>query len=109
MSLSHRRVAFALLLPCSALAQHVPVVADPGTPQVAWSTFDGLSPSAVWQRVNTLDYWAIPRVAPVGFYATVDATSAAALRTTLHAVIAGHRIFDYSNGSTPSAGVATHV
>lgn len=90
----------------TALIPQVGIVADPAAEQVSLDSFNGLTPTQIWNELDQLDYWAIPLAPPEGYYHSVDLTTAASLRTTLHEIIDDHTVFDYTHGSIP--GQANH-
>jgi hypothetical protein len=82
----------------AALGQSPGVPADRSVGVVPLASFAGLSPPQIWRRIDELEFWAIPRDPPAGFYATIDASSPAALRSRLHALIKDHCVFPYGQG-----------
>jgi endonuclease I len=77
------------------------VAADTSVGTVPLSTFEGLSAPEIWQEIDGLPFWAIPREPPSGYYSSADTASAGTLRTTLHAIIDNHQIFRYTHRSKP--------
>jgi len=77
------------------------VTADPLIGALAYSQFDSLAPNQVWLLIDQAEYWAIPRDPPPNYYASVQTSSASALRSILHDLIDEHKNYKYSTIDTP--------
>ena len=80
------------------------VSADPNVSESGYTTFEALSPPELWEVLDGIAFWSVPREAPDGHYDAVDATSSEALRATLHELVSGHRVFPYTDPTRPSDG-----
>ncbi|MEE8170864.1 MAG: endonuclease [Phycisphaerae bacterium] len=83
------------------------ISADTSVGMVTYSEFESLSFPEIWQHVNGLPFWAIPRDPPSDYYASANSSSAGTLRSTLHAIIDDHEIFKYTHPSRP--GQSNHI
>jgi len=77
------------------------VSADPSVDPVSLSSFEGLTPPEIWEEIENLPFWAIPRECPHDYYESADITSGGALRDSLHSIIDDHTVYRYSHPSEP--------
>ena len=80
----------------------VGVNADSSEEYIPLSSFNGLSASQIWHRIDGLPYWAIPLDPPEDYYLDVDPTNRQTIRVSLHETIEDHRIFSYTHNTTPN-------
>jgi len=93
--------AVAALLAAPAVAASPGVQADPAVSQVSYAEFQGLVAEEVRGSLDALDFWAVPRHAPAGYYDDVQLVTVEALRRSLHDLIDGHAVHPYSTSTVP--------
>ena len=71
------------------------------TQVVSYDTFDGMTSTQVWSKIEELDYGQIPVVPEDGYYAGVDSSTPESLRSSLHARISGHETYKYTESGDP--------
>lgn len=88
--------AWLVVAPVAAFGDDHGVAADRSVEPVPLSSFDGISPGDIWDRINGLAYWAIPLTAPTGYYESTDDSSTATFGQTVREVINQHRVVPYT-------------
>lgn len=79
-----------------------PITADQDVIPVSLPQFEDLETAPeLWQALNDLDFWEVPRASPVGYYDLVIVQDQDSLRESLHSLIDNHLVFPYSNSSKP--------
>jgi endonuclease I len=90
-----------LAIGCLAASLSQGISGDLPTGQLEYSQFSNLQPGQIWLLLDRAEYWAIPLPFPPTYYATVQTSSTAALRSTLHDLIDDHTVYHYTTPATP--------